>query len=248
MNFEEVSASELKLNKHDFRTIDFVLYRALRLLLLPFGRRLSAKLAAHLHWIFRHLAIATSSNLAGVDFLNSRSAIVQFRLLEKHVRNSDSVVDVACGTARYFPILQSLGVREFLGIDSSVTHIENNEFVYPEAKFLLGNVLDLENLPACDVIIASHFLEHLDSPDLFLIHAAKLCKKIIVEVPDFYSDPVNSVSYILGAPWWTDRDHRREYSQELIKRLFSSSGYTIEEICCSGGTIGVVASPKSNRN
>ena len=248
MNFEEVSASELKLNKQDFRTIDFVLYRALRFLLLPFGRRLSAKLAVHLHWIFRHLAIATSSNLAGVNFLNSRSAIVQFRLLEKHVSSSDSVVDIACGTARYLPILQKLGVREFLGIDSSITHIENNRSDYPEAKFLLGNALNLENLPACDVMIASHFLEHLDSPDSFLIQVAKVCKKIIVEVPDFYSDPVNSVSYILGAPWWTDRDHRREYSQELIERLFSSSGYTIEEICCSGGTIGVVASPKFNRD
>lgn len=234
---------DLNLNSKSFRTFDFFIYRLFRLILLPTGKRFSAKFAAHLHWVFRHLAIATSSNYYGIDFLNSRSAIVNGNFIERYVKESDFVIDVACGTARYLPILQSVGISKFLGIDNSRNHIENNKESYPNFEFTQASALDPECIPACDILIASHFLEHLDLPEIFLNSLSDKCRIILIEVPDFYSDPVNTTSFKFGAPWWTDRDHRREYSEESLDKLLSECNYQVLEKSFSGGTLGVVAKP-----
>lgn len=243
MNLRDPKKADLSLKQQDFVNIDFLLYRSLRLLLFPFGKYLSMKVSTHLHWIFRHLSIATSSHYFGVDFLNSRSAVIQGQLLERHLNESDFVVDVACGSARYLPTLKTLGVKNYLGLDSSSDHIERNVKLFPEVHFKLCNALEQGAVPNCDVVIASHFLEHLTEPDAFLTQISDLCKKLVIEVPDFFADPVNLVSLSLGSPWWTDRDHKREYSVESIEELLEHCGYQVIEKCLAGGTIGVVAVP-----
>lgn len=243
MNLRDPKKADLSLKQQDFVNIDFLLYRSLRLLLFPFGKYLSMKVSTHLHWIFRHLSIATSSHYFGVDFLNSRSAVIQGQLLERHLNESDFVVDVACGSARYLPTLKMLGVKNYLGLDSSSDHIERNVKLFPEVHFKLCNALEQGAVPHCDVVIASHFLEHLTEPDAFLTQISDLCKKLVIEVPDFFADPVNLVSLSLGSPWWTDRDHKREYSVESIEELLEHCGYQVVEKCLAGGTIGVVAVP-----
>ena len=243
VNLRDPKKADLSLKQQDLVNIDFLLYRSLRLLLFPFGKYLSMKVSTHLHWIFRHLSIATSSHYFGVDFLNSRSAVIQGQLLERHLNESDFVVDVACGSARYLPTLKMLGVKNYLGLDSSSDHIERNVKLFPEVHFKLCNALEQGAVPHCDVVIASHFLEHLTEPDAFLTQISDLCKKLVIEVPDFFADPVNLVSLSLGSPWWTDRDHKREYSVKSIEELLEHCGYQVIEKCLAGGTIGVVAVP-----
>jgi ubiquinone/menaquinone biosynthesis C-methylase UbiE len=243
VNLRDPKKVNLSLKQQDFINIDFLLYRSLRLLLFPFGKYLSMKVSTHLHWIFRHLSIATSSHYYGVDFLNSRSAVIQGQLLERHLNKGDFVVDVACGSARYLPTLKMLGVKNYLGLDSSSDHIERNIKLFPEVHFKLCNALEQGAIPGCDVVIASHFLEHLTEPDKFLSQISDLCKKLVIEVPDFFADPVNLVSFSLGSPWWTDRDHKREYSVKSIEELLEHCGYQVIEKCLAGGTIGVVAVP-----
>lgn len=241
MIFGSPQESDLSLQKREFRTLEFLIYRGFRLLLLPLGRTLSMHIAVRLHWIFRHLAIAASSNKHGVDFLNSRSAIVQGGFLEKYVLEGYSVVDVACGTARYWPAISLINGATYLGIDSSSIHIATNQNTHPDAQFVLADVLEDGVIPKCDVIIASHFLEHLDNPSDFLLRVKHLCANLIIEVPDFFSDPINSVSLFASAPWWTDRDHRREYSEKNLEALLFSCGYTIVDKKLFGGTLAVVA-------
>ena len=241
MIFHSPRESDLSLQKKDFKTLEFLIYRGFRLLLLPLGRTLSMHIAIRLHWIFRHLAMAVSSNKFGVDFLNSRSAIVQGGFLEKYVLEGNSVVDVACGTARYWPAISLINGVTYLGIDSSRLHISTNVKTHPEAQFILANALDDGVIPKSDVIIASHFLEHLDHPDAFLVRVRQLCGKLIIEVPDFFSDPINTVALLSNAPWWTDRDHRREYSERNLEALLFKCGYAVVDKKISGGTLAVVA-------
>lgn len=241
MTFRSPQQSDFSLEKNNFKILEFLIYRGFRLLLLPLGRTLSMHIAIRLHWIFRHLAIAVSSNKYGVDFLNSRSAIVQGGFLEKYVLEGNSVVDIACGTARYWPAISLINGASYLGIDSSSIHISTNLNTYPDARFVLANVLEDGVIPKCDVIIASHFLEHLDNPDKFLIRVRHLCGNLIIEVPDFFSDPINSVSFFGNAPWWTDRDHRREYSEKNLEALLFNCGYTITDKKLFGGTLAIVA-------
>ena len=234
---------DLNLYPKNFHNTNFVIYRLFRLLLLPLGKKFSAKFAVNLHWIFRHLAVATSSNLLKDDFLNSRSAIVQGNLFEKYLKPEHFVVDVACGTARFLPLLYSIGISRYVGIDSSETHIDRNQSKYPNSEFILANALDARFIPICDAIIASHFIEHCDSPETFLKDIQDRCKLLFLEVPDFFSDPVNVVSFKLGGTWWTDRDHRREYSEESLDKLLTKCNYQILDKKFSGGTIGIIATP-----
>ena len=243
MRLLDPKEANLSLTPEHFRILDFWIYRGLRLLLFPFGKFLSAKVAAHLHWIFRHLSIATSAHYFGIEFLNARSAIFQGELIQRHIKSSDFVVDVACGSARYIPILDNLGVKKYLGIDSSYIHINRNTQIFPGWQFKLSDVMDEEVIPSCDIIIASHFLEHLESPELFLNQIRNYCKKILIEVPDFFADPINLVSLSVGAPWWTDRDHKREYSESAMKELLNRCGFQVIDMAKSGATLGVVAIP-----
>jgi SAM-dependent methyltransferase len=233
--------SGLRLEKENFNIAEFWIYRALRLLLLPFGRKLSINIAVRLHWIFRHLAIAVSGRGYGVDFLNSRSAIIQGDFLKLYVKQGDSVIDVACGTARYYPTILAIGGVQYLGIDSSSLHISRNMNSMPDGQFINANCLEEGVIPECDVIIASHFIEHIENPLDFLLKIKNRCSKLIIEVPDFYSDPINLVSFNLGTPWWTDRDHFREYSEVSLEALLIEAGYKLLDQKISGGTIAVVA-------
>jgi SAM-dependent methyltransferase len=232
---------DLRLSKKNFSIPSFWVYRVFRLLLLPLGKNLSLKIGVRLHWIFRHLAIALASNASGYDFLNSRSAIYQSNFLKTHIEKGGRVVDLACGTARFLPSIQEIDGVDYLGIDSSRKHILRNLASFPNANFLLGDCLDFSIIPKCDVIIASHFIEHLENPLRFLVNLRQLCPKIIIEVPDFYSDPMNLVSHSVSGPWWTDRDHKTEYSEELISDLLAEANYRIVDKFFSGGTIAVVA-------
>jgi SAM-dependent methyltransferase len=234
---------DLSLKKKDFQIFEFLIYRGFRLLLLPLGKELSVKVAVRLHWIFRHLAIAVSSNNYGNDFLNSRSAIIQGKFIELYAKEGNIIVDLACGAGRYWPTISQIKGVAYLGIDASTLHISSNQRNFPGAQFKLGNVLNSSEIPRCEIIIASHIIEHLDDPKTFLMQLKSLCNLLIIEVPDFYSDPINIVSFNLRAPWWSDSDHRREYSTLSLESILLESGYTILNLKQAGGTIAVVASP-----
>jgi SAM-dependent methyltransferase len=242
MDFRSNAMVDLSLEKKNFSIPSFWIYRGFRLLLIPFGKNLSLKIAVRLHWIFRHLAIALSSNLYGIHFLNSRSAIIQGRFLNLYILEGDSVVDLACGTARFLPDILEIGKVKYLGIDSSEVHIQKNREIFPNSLFLIGDCLEYSVIPKCDVIIASHFIEHIDDPLSFLEQIKPLCKKLIIEVPDFFSDPLNLVSQRSNGPWWTDRDHRREYSEFTLEKLFLEANYRILDRKVIGGTIAMVIS------
>jgi SAM-dependent methyltransferase len=236
---------DISLKKENFRVLEFWIYRGFRLLLLPFGRAFSVKIAARLHWIFRHLAIATASNAYGIEFLNSRSAIIQGDFLKLYISQGDSIVDVACGTARYFPTISEISGAHYLGIDSSSLHISRNIAKHPRGQFKQANCLEKEVIPKCDVIIASHFIEHLENPLQFLLLIKERCSKLIIEVPDFFSDPINLVSHNLNTPWWSDSDHQREYSEITLENLLIEADFKIINRKIFGGTIGVVAVPST---
>ena len=163
--------------------------------------------------------------------------LLKFVLLNK-------VVDVACGTARYYPEISKIGEVRYIGIDSSPLHISRNKQSFPDAEFVNSNCLENGVVPECDVIIASHFIEHLENPLDFLLQIKGRCNKLIIEVPDFYSDPINLVSFNLGTPWWTDRDHFREYSEDTLRALLTEAEYKTLDQKISGGTIAVVVEPK----
>jgi hypothetical protein len=235
--------TNLSLGKKDFRKVEYLIYKVLRLFLLPLGKFYSLRLAVSAHWILKRLAMTLSSYKYGMVFLNAKSSIVEGRLLERYCREGMFIVEAGCGTSRYLPILQGIGVKKYLGLDTSEASLSLSSKVYPQFEFKLSNALETNQIPPCDGLILSHFLEHIENPEIFLQGISSLCELLFVEVPDFSSDPLNFVASSIGGPWWSDPDHQREYSVTSVSKLLQEANFQILELFVHGGTIGLVATP-----
>ena len=86
-------------------------------------------------------------------------------LLKNSEKNTHTILDVGCGSGRFFGELKKANIDpEYLGIDSSSGMIDEAKKAYPEARF---KVLDMLNLDMLDTRYDAIFLlasfHHLES-------------------------------------------------------------------------------------
>lgn len=90
-----------------------------------------------------------------------------FRAFVKYLRKGDKILDVGCGHGREVPLFLGIG-HELLyeGLDISEKFIEIAKSRYPQLKFHLGNLLDVETLPSgFDGFWAASTLQHIPAED-----------------------------------------------------------------------------------
>jgi SAM-dependent methyltransferase len=154
------------------------------------------------------------------------------RYLYESVHQGERVLDIGCGASEY-PQWISEKAQSVTCVDIRSIRVElarkNNrkENVFYER-------MDVTNeLPAgrFDVAICSHVLEHLDDPVLFLQKLSEKVPRIIVKVPLDDSDWMKLVKKDLGMFWMDDTDHRREYSESMLREHLEKGGWhTLEMI------------------
>lgn len=86
----------------------------------------------------------------------------------------------------------------------------------------------IENLGKFDYVLLIHVLEHIDNPELLLMEVRGNCSKLVIEVPDHESNALNWTRRKLGRPYYSDADHVREYSLDLITKQLLGK----QLICC----------------
>ena len=86
-----------------------------------------------------------------------------------------------------------------------------------------------------------HVIEHIDNPDKMLQTLHDISDKIIVEVPDFESDPLNLVRFDLGLQFYSDGDHVREYTENILTDQLTRNGWNLLELKKKGGAVQAVA-------
>lgn len=91
----------------------------------------------------------------------------------KYINNGDKLVDLGCGNGRFWGYLKSIGSNksindiQYIGVDNSIKLIDKARENFPEAKFIVGDMLDLpmeDNSINSIVAIAS--LHHIPSDEL----------------------------------------------------------------------------------
>lgn len=151
------------------------------------------------------------------------------------IKEGSKVIDIGCGDGRW-----SAMVSEFAavtGIDSNPVKIETAKKRGSTANFMVGRADTVNG--DFDTAILIHVLEHIDRPVEFL--QSLDVSTVVIEVPDFDSDILNYIRLENGTPFYSDADHVREYTEELLREHLDRSGWKITHLLKSGGTISARA-------
>ena len=136
----------------------------------------------HLEWI--HIHCPTLHDWCG-NLYRVAGAIRSTRLKNKAAKKI-SLLDAGCGSGNYYESLKIAGLHHFLnytGVDIAEKNIENCEWFYPEAKFYLGDISELD-FPdnSFDVTLVSQVFEHLP-PKMIepaLINSYRVAKETLI--------------------------------------------------------------------
>jgi hypothetical protein len=95
-------------------------------------------------------------------------------------------------------------------------------------QYVVGDVtIDLSD-SRFDVAMLVHVIEHIDDVDHLLTAIHKIAPILIIEVPDFEADPLNTARHTLGCPFYSDGDHLREYSLPMLRQQLERNGWSIQ--------------------
>jgi len=209
-------------------------------LLKVIGPERTLRLLLRSHWVLRRIAFEVSGLFFGVNFQNKALGLSE-ELLLTLITPESTVADLGCGTGRWSRA-SATKARRVYGIDTDMESLAT-------AKGIGGNIeylrLDLDSeltaMPDVDLSLLVHFLEHIADPEVLLNSLRPKSKRILIEVPDFESDPLNYARIWTKEPFYFDGDHLREFTlrelQELLGRTNWAPVYTLQK----GGTILIVA-------
>jgi 2-polyprenyl-3-methyl-5-hydroxy-6-metoxy-1,4-benzoquinol methylase len=206
-----------------------------------FGRERLLKFflnSSRINWRF---AFELAGELYGGDFhLYSKALNEEF--LCKYIDEKSSVIDIGCGVGRWCKVASKYA-KNVVGIDydASLISIANRENKAENIEFIVGDVTkDLQNRKF-DLALLTHVIEHIETPDILLNELKNIADKIIVEVPDFAQDPLNFMRLKHNLPFYSDGDHVREYTLEILKNQVERTGWKIIDEYKNGGAVLVVA-------
>lgn len=107
---------------------------------------------------------------ADFDVTRKKEIWPEIRVLAEKVKPGDKVLDLGCGNGRLLEALKEKQIN-YLGIDNSSELISLAKNNYPEQKFIVGDILNLDDLEKAvdnnyDLIFCLAVLQHIPSREL----------------------------------------------------------------------------------
>jgi len=101
-------------------------------------------------------AVRMFANKGADDFFASER-----RFLADIHPDIDTVLDVGCASGRFIELLRSYRAQfGFTGIDLGANNVANAKRLYPDARFIEGNALDLDLDETFDLVNATGVMQH----------------------------------------------------------------------------------------
>jgi len=100
-------------------------------------------------------------------------ALLQQFLADNHIK---SVVDAGCGDWEFSHLIDWTGI-DYKGFDivPSVVAVDKQRYAAPNITFTVGNIVE-DDLPAADLLISKHVLQHLPNADVQKFLTKQLAK------------------------------------------------------------------------
>ena len=218
-----------------------IMYRLFHACNALFGADRMLRLTLNASRVFARFAFELSSSSYGENFANASLALSE-EILSRHIPYGGTVLDVGCGYGRACR-LAAKSAASIVGIDYDRILLEIARKQTPEKNvdYVHGDVTNYLGGQKFSLVLLIHVIEHIDDADMILKTLQGISNKIIVEVPDFESDPLNCVRFDLGLQFYSDGDHVREYTERILTDQLTRNGWTIIEIKKNGGAVLAVA-------
>lgn len=198
-------------------------YRLAKLTRRILGPERTTALLLDAEWITWRLAYESAYEMIRADFPNDTYCITP-ALLAEEIPEGGTVIDIGCGFGRLCEMAAPYASR-VLGIDRDQYRIAAGTEMPANVELRIADItVDLPN-EHFDVAILAGVLEHLDDPIGVLTMVRDRADKVVVEVPDVEADPLNHVRRMLGRRWYTDDDHVREYTPDLLAKHLATAGW-----------------------
>ena len=217
-------------------------FRLTRLLRAIGLERFALRVLLKASWVCTRLAYEISSERIGPVFETSTRGVTE-ELLARTIAPGSVVLDLGCGGGRLTRMAARLG-GEIVAVDLSPANIERARAygIPPNVEYICGDARDVLLRRHFDVVLLVHVLEHIENADAFLQLLRTQASKTIIEVPNFEADALNSVRVAMGAPFYTDADHMREYTPAILRGQLERNGWRVVEQEIRGASIVAVAS------
>jgi 2-polyprenyl-3-methyl-5-hydroxy-6-metoxy-1,4-benzoquinol methylase len=136
------------------------------------------------------------------------------------------VLELGCGQGNFYHLWQSLGCKNYVGVDISKHQIERFRKRFPEASVVSGDALEYLKTSdqMYDLIVAFDLLEHIKPADaLELLTAA--CHKLTPHGSMIVQTP-NGESLMGGKIRYDDVTHETCYTSMSARYLTEASGFS----------------------
>lgn len=217
-----------------------IVYLIKRGCLALLGPSRTLKIFLRAHWLLRRVAYEVAGIKYGDKFQNSVLGLSN-ELLASFIVKGDRVADLGCGAGRWARA-SALKASQVFGIDTNPVSLREAESLGGGVQYLnIDLSTHLNEMPEVDLALMIHFLEHIEHPSVLLEGLRRKSKQIVIEVPDFESDPLNYSRLWIGEPFYYDTDHVREFTLTELLALLTETGWSAFHISQKGGTLLVVA-------
>ncbi|MGI8715694.1 MAG: class I SAM-dependent methyltransferase [Solirubrobacteraceae bacterium] len=236
-----VDAAALRWSRHKPRWLGAaVAYRIERLARRVLGTKRVLTLLLDAAWVTQRLASENAGRLWGERFANDVLAL-NSKLLKDWLPEDAVVVDLGCGVGRTVR-MAAPHARQVIGIDRDADAIAEAraQHVPSNARFEVG---DLEDGVSSDLDVALliHVLSQIDDADQLLQRLRLVVSMLIVEVPDFASDPLNLPRLWLARRSYGENEMVQMYTCEVLGATLQRNGWLIKHSVTSGGALAVCA-------
>lgn len=204
------------------------------------GPSRTLKSLLRIHWILRRVSFEVSGLTFGDKFQNTALGLSD-EMLSSLLEPGNRVADLGCGTGRWSRASATKAEKVF-GIDANLETLEKARSLGGGVDYLALDLdTHLDEMPIVDLTLMIHFLEHVENPLALLKGVRRKSKRIVIEVPDFESDPLNYARLWTKEPFYFDSDHLREFTLSELQNLLRETDWTPIFLAQKGGTILIVA-------